>query len=373
MISTDTYYPAVLSINLQDGNDLSRGSGVLLAGGKYILTAAHVIADYGNTSNISLSNLDNLNFPAIKSVTVHPDWDPTTFNNDIAIIELEQPITDIQGLDLYRETDLIGKEFIRVGYSNGEDAPQHIGTNIYDAPGSILNTPYDRSVPDGTQLLYDFDNGNEQQNMLNQLSHFSGLSSDATPTSQETIAQSGDSGGPSLIDGKVAGIASYVVADAAYDADTATASSAGETGADTNVANYIDWIDQVTETTVPEEPKSIEDVVTEVVEPDDGSCINYFLLCTEKPQERPIKLWYETLENKSTATEGKDYLGTSGWVEINQGYSCASIPVRIFGDKEPEQNESIVMQVSDPSHEWLQEGVTLIAEHTIQDNDLLFG
>jgi len=270
MTSIDSYYPAVLAVATLDGDVIHRGSGVLLAGGRYILTAAHLVAGDSAAADVSLSNLDQLGLPAVSNIFVHPGWDPATYNNDIAILELAQPVTAIEGLDLYRGGALLGQEFVRVGYGDGPDVAQHIGTNIYDAPGEVLNGPYGRDVPDGSQLLYDFDNGADAQNMLD---HFVGYSSDAQMTVAETLARAGDSGGPALINGQVAGIASYVVADPGYDGDSVVASSAGEAGADTHVASYLGWIDDVTgvaNVELPVIPGEAVDLVDVIESPEAG-------------------------------------------------------------------------------------------------------
>lgn len=361
------HYEAVLAISSAEGSTLHRGTGVLIDGGRYILTAAHLVDGNAQTpTNITIRSQDTSYLPAIKSISVHPDWDSATFNHDIALIELATPITHLQGLPLYRDATPLGAEFVRVGYGDGPDAPQHIGTNIYDATGEVLNAPYNRSIPDGTQLLYDYDNGSEAQNMLNQLtdSH-----SSSTPTSMETLAISGDSGGPALVDGKIAGIASYVVQDRQYDADEDTPSSPGESGADSNVAAYLPWLDYLMEGNPDyQPPQSPTDVLTQIAEPDFGTVENYFLLSMNTPADETVRLWFSTRDG--TATAGEDYEAASGWVEIAAGEQQAAIPVTILGDQAVEGRETLFLDITDPSGQWLG-SQTLSASHSILDNDTL--
>lgn len=342
MTSIDTYYPAVLAVAALDDDVIHRGSGVLLVGGRYILTAAHLVAGDRSAADVSLSNLDQLDLPAISNIFVHPDWDPARYNNDIAILELAQPVTAIEGLDLYRGSALLGQAFVRVGYGDGPDADQHIGTNIYDAPGEVLNGPYGRDVPDGSQLLYDFDNGTDQQNMLD---HFVGYSSDAQMTVAETLARAGDSGGPALINGQVAGIASYVVADPGYDGDNAIASSAGEVGADTSIASYLGWIDEVTGTAAAEPLVVAEEAagVAEVVGAVDVA---------ESPKMEGCEGWWQNAVDSPM-------MFTSAW---GDGWGFGGMSDSGFS----------VLQ-EQPEQPWLEAGVELIAQSLLLELEPMAG
>lgn len=122
--------------------------------------------------------------------------------------------------------------------------------------------------------------------------------------------------------------------------------------------------------TTPKKPTTPDEVIKVFDEPDSGSIDNYFLLSTNRAATEAVTLWYET--TGGTATAGTDYEAVSGWVTIAAGQASAAIGVQVYGDTLAEVDETIQMQISDPSGRWLASGVTLIAEHTIMDNDLFY-
>lgn len=119
------------------------------------------------------------------------------------------------------------------------------------------------------------------------------------------------------------------------------------------------------------EPRTPDEVQVNVIEPDSGAVRNYFLLSMDKVATQDISLWYETIGG--TATAGSDYITASGWVTIQAGQSSASVGVLVLGDTVYEGNETIHLKVTDPLNQWLPDGVSLIAQHTIVENDVLGG
>lgn len=361
MTDINTHYPAVIEVS----HTSSRGSAVLLAGGRYLLTAAHLVDAINQPGQLRLRSPDTSTLPDITAVYIHPDWDATLFTNDLALLELNSPITSITGLALYRGATPVGETFTQAGFGNG--AGQHIGTNIWDSTGEVLNARYGRTVPADSQLLADFDNGNTAQNILNS---FTGVSSSVQPTSAEAISKPGDSGGPAILNGQIAGIASYIIADPTYDSDPETAASAGEAAAYSNISHYLSWIDYTTQGNpqyLP--PHQVSDVNKAVTEPDFGTVLNHFLLTVNTPATQPITLWYQTQDGSALA--GEDYEASEGWLTLAPGESQFSIPVNILGDRQTEGDETFSLKITDPSEQWLTQGISLIASHTIIDNDLL--
>lgn len=123
---------------------------------------------------------------------------------------------------------------------------------------------------------------------------------------------------------------------------------------------------QISYSDIPEEPGEVQ---TTVDEPDSGSIEHHFLLSINSAATESIRLWYETAGGSATA--GVDYEAVSGWVTIEAGQTSAAIAVQILGDLDAEPDETVQLEISDPSGNWLPNGVTLMAEHTIRDNDLL--
>ncbi len=226
----------------------------LLPDGLHLLTAAHCVADengqvypvlVGNTT--ATFNLYNeplflsLNgiFENIKvsDFFVFPGWNPQSMgggdDGDIAVLKLAKPApTAIEQYDIYRGTDEIGQIFTMVGYgltgtgsqgfdyseldSANIDGRKRFGQNQFDAFRDIFNgfdqLP-DLAISQG-QLLFDFDNGNPENDFFGV--HF-GIS-DLGLGLNEVTPGPGDSGGPSfLLDDEgnklIAGINSYGLSD----------------------------------------------------------------------------------------------------------------------------------------------------------------
>ena len=234
--TNDPAFNGVVKIENSDGY----GSGALMFGGNYILTAAHVVTNsagqkmpgtikfYPNSSNVfSLP----ISFTAA-DVSIVKGYLPNggiPVPNDVAVINIhDNAPSGIAGYELYRSDDEIGKSFTMVGFGltgNGTTGaaptpipnppvptdryPKRIGINTFEATGADVGRPaFFRN------LVYDFDNGTPSGNFL--LNRY-GVPSTTGETSSniliETDSASGDSGGPGFINsnGKllIAGIVSF--------------------------------------------------------------------------------------------------------------------------------------------------------------------
>ena len=225
--TNDPAFNGVVKIENSDGY----GSGALMFGGNYILTAAHVVTNsagqkmpgtikfYPNSSNVfSLP----ISFTAA-DVSIVQGYVPNggiPVPNDVAVINIhDNAPSGIAGYELYRSDDEIGKSFTMVGFgqtgngTNGADSStggiKRIGINTFEATGADVGRPaFFRN------LVYDFDNGTPSGNFL--LNRY-GVPSTTGETSSniliETDSASGDSGGPGFINsnGKllIAGIVSF--------------------------------------------------------------------------------------------------------------------------------------------------------------------
>ena len=134
------------------------------------------------------------------------------------------------------------------------------GQNQYDALGDIFGDVFDNNFGlrplAGTQLAYDFDDGTADHDAFGFFQptldpdNVLGLA-DLGVGFYEVCAAPGDSGGPTFIDGQVAGITSYGVRMAyaatldTSDVDDDLNSSFGEFVVDTRVSHHAGWVDSV--------------------------------------------------------------------------------------------------------------------------------
>jgi hypothetical protein len=236
-----------------------------LNGGTQVLTAAHCVAE--GTGGALNTNGSSITFYVAggpvsitgASIAVNPGWNgDATAGNDLAIITLSTPAVGVQTYGLYTGSDELGKVGVKAGFGKtgtgatgdtGASGTEHTGQNLYDAYSSIFNVvPGFGPAPVGAGLAYDFDNGLAANDAFG---FFFGLNNPDTAlvnANQEVMAAPGDSGGPTFIDGLIAGITSYGLTLAFSNGSTsdinttANDASYGEFGVDTRVSYYQDWI-----------------------------------------------------------------------------------------------------------------------------------
>ncbi len=166
----------------------------------------------------------------------------------------EAPVA-AERFDIYRDTDEVGQVVTKVGYGligtgrrgtfdNNRDSRKLAGRNRVETTYDICVDALLGTNAGATQLGYDFDNrrpGNDAYDFL------CGFADDQGEGGQEVGLAPGDSGGPLLIDGKVAGVTSHGFAISRLvggpDVDNQLNSSFGEFIGDTRVSFYQDWID----------------------------------------------------------------------------------------------------------------------------------
>lgn len=206
-----------------------RGSGTLI-GDRFILTAAHVV-DSRAFAGWSYDFGDGVAFYNAANVFIHPNWDGVTYGvegaADLAIIELDRPVTGVQGARLASTPVPFGMEVSLAGYGgtgdgirgwDGEnDRLLRAGTNRIEP----LSASYARDI-----LTFDFT---------------SPSSPDVTPL--EAFGMFGDSGGPvmGIVGGRweVLGVHSFIetlgIGVGVY----------GDRMGSTAVAPYRDWMDTI--------------------------------------------------------------------------------------------------------------------------------
>lgn len=377
--ASDLYYGVVL---ISVGH--AYGSGTLLYDGRTILTAAHV-ANNGSLSSISVQFETSLGLQAlsVSKITICPSYDTQNENNDLALLWLaESAPSSAERYTLYRTEDEIDKEFTLVGYGlpgtgnsgyidDNTEPARRKAQNIFDADmadvkaalGSVMGwTP-----SSGTQLVADFDNGGTARDALGQFIGASnlGLGSD------EGLITPGDSGGPALIDGKIAGVASYgsnlYTSTAHPDIDSTNNASFGELGTWQRVSRYQQWIDQSIRAELTGAPSSAEEVQRFVVE--GPSTRTYFLVEYNGSRSDPsMNLQVDYATRDGSAQAGLDYLATSGTLVLYPGENKAAISVEILSDTLAEGAETLYLDIFNPVGGTFPGGVAVLsAMRTIMD------
>lgn len=361
------------------------GSGVLLNGGRAVLTAAHLL--YGATPSditVYFETSDGLHAAGAAGIKLFPDYDTVNSNGDLALVLLSEPApVSADRYGLYRDDDAVSQRFTMVGYGlpgTGETGADHNyagnylrlkAENRFDADVSTLkealqDNPAWNPLADSL-LVADFDNGESRYDALGFL-----LGTSGTGTASEGMITSGDSGSPAFIADRVSGIASYIgiYHDKDYDGVPLN-SSIGELGFWQRVGYYQEWIDKSLRESYQGAPVRRDEVEQSVTEGDEGTEYVYFLLEFTGERADPdewVSVDYVTRDG--TAVAGEDYLYQSGTAVLYPDESHAVIPVEIIGDTVPETSEYFSLVAYNPVGGSFGDGITeLTALRTIIDND----
>lgn len=363
------------------------GSGVLLSGGRAILTSAHVL-DGSEAVTVGMDTpLGRVNLPA-SQYALHPFYDPASGNSDLALVWLAEPAPMSSGrTTLYRQDDEVSRVTSLAGYGlpgdgfnghvdSGSVAPtKRLAENRFDITGDGLKEALGYRIAwdplPGSQLIIDFDSGSDVHDALGVLI---GLNNTGLGESEGLIAP-GDSGGPAFIDDKVAGVATYTASlsrdGQSPDVNDTLDSSFGEIAGFQRVSYYQQWIDQSLRSADPNRPTRPEDVETTILEGGASTQRVYFLLEFTGERDHPgqwLSVDYATRDG--TARAGEDYLPVTDTLILYPGEAQVAIPVEVIGDRIGEPDETFYLDVFNPVGGSFGEGVVqLTAVRTIIDDD----
>jgi len=245
------FYSGVCRIDHRFG----AGTGALIHS-QYILTAAHVVdalpAALYNDVLIEFRFTGDYPRPRVKNITIHPGYDPVTFADDLALIELVVPMpVDIPRYLLYRQTDEVGRNYNAMGYSHVIDPntglivgpPQWIDRyNRFDATVTMLNdepvleTHFAAHHPESL-LISDMDDGSAARDILGAV-----LGVPQLGVVGESIGSPGDSGGPAFLDERIAGVIAFISSQFAPFDVNPRPSTYGDLGSYMRVSYYLDWL-----------------------------------------------------------------------------------------------------------------------------------
>ncbi len=282
---------ARLSFSNSEGNWACSGS--LLAGGQYVLTAAHCADDFSKmtvqfgwqggsaavTRNVSVGN-----------AYVNKKWTGDLDTGaDIAILKLDTAVTGINGYKLSTTND-VGKDYLMAGYGTTQKATTNAATNwgdgnyghyafnTFDVDSKSFNKTVGDHVEDwgydaafyapGTTYMSDFDSGQADNNTLGRIADFTGnqWSSGTGLGANEGLIAGGDSGGGDFVwngtEWLLSGVHSWgwqgksacSLIGGMSDCDVAglNGSSYGDLSGSTATYSHIGWINSVTAVPEPE-------------------------------------------------------------------------------------------------------------------------
>jgi hypothetical protein len=232
----------------------------LLGSGRQLLTAAHCVTDSEGLVNAMVGEVTFVTSAGEETIpvsdySVHPDWTGNVkAGADIAVLTLSRAASlRIDRYGLYGGSDEVGAAFDLVGFgltgtgSSGaiqDDMIRRRGRNRVDGTvaGTLDRFPGWRAG--SNVLLSDFDDGSSRHDALGVFFDLvdSGLGMD------EVNPAPGDSGGPGLIGGRIAGVSSFATRlsrsdGSTPDVDSFLNGSTGEVSGFTRISTYSSWIE----------------------------------------------------------------------------------------------------------------------------------
>lgn len=234
-----------------------------------ILTAGHCLTNGSGAIDVTSVDVELFDFNLSTYSTnqnttnflVHPSWTGNLINDvDLAIVRVANALPVSTAIYQLFTSDPLNQVFDVAGHgrlgSNGAGYGASLGfrtgQNIWDGTFATMAANGVGGAPNRTDvLLSDFDNGTTQNNAWGAIN--AAFSNTGVAGGREASTAPGDSGGPSFINGYLAGVTSFGLRfnNPGIDVDESLNSSFGEFNGMTSVAAHADWITQSAEL-VPE-------------------------------------------------------------------------------------------------------------------------
>ncbi|WP_425397988.1 S1 family peptidase [Aeoliella sp.] len=177
---------------------------------RHVLTAAHC-AQFIEEATAGTFTLGEKTYTTVK-IDIHQGFDPLSFENDIAVLELSEAVTDVEPMEIFRGNPLVGDTLTIVGFGAG-------GTAEDGATGTFGTKRFGVTTIDAVDELFvywNFDDPNE---------------SNTAP---------GDSGGPGFIE-----VAGQLYIACVTSGGTKQDASLGDMAFNARVDPFEAWIDAI--------------------------------------------------------------------------------------------------------------------------------